>query len=120
MILNTPIDMHVHLRVGKILKDVLPYTANQFAAAVIMPNLVPPVDNKEKLEKYKEEILQNSENFTPLMNIFMREYSEEELLELKDKIFAIKLYPAGITTNSENGVKSIERVLSCVGDNARA
>jgi len=110
MILNTPIDMHVHLRVGKILKDVLPYTANQFAAAVIMPNLVPPVDNKEKLEKYKEEILQNSENFTPLMNIFMREYSEEELLELKDKIFAIKLYPAGITTNSENGVKSIERV----------
>ena len=110
MIINTPIDMHVHLREGKILKDVLPYTQNQFAAAVIMPNLVPPVDNKQRLLDYKNEILQNSQDFTPLMNIFMRNYSEEELLELVDEIFAIKLYPAGITTNSENGVKSIENI----------
>jgi len=110
MILNTPIDMHLHLREGKILKDVLPHTTNQFAAAVIMPNLVPPVDNKERLLAYKEEILKNSENFTPLMNIFMRKYSEEELLELKELIFAIKLYPAGITTNSEGGVRGIEDV----------
>ena len=110
MILNTPIDMHLHLREGKILKDVIPYSSNQFAAAVIMPNLVPPVDNKERLISYKEEILENSTNFTPLMNIFMRNYSEEELLELSEEIFAIKLYPAGITTNSENGVKSIENI----------
>ena len=110
MILNTPIDMHLHLREGKILRDVLPYTNKQFAAAVIMPNLVPPVDNKERLLYYKEEILKNSENFTPLMNIFMREYSEDELRELKSEIFAIKLYPAGITTNSENGVNVIENV----------
>jgi len=110
MILNTPIDMHLHLREGKILKDVLPHTTNQFAAAVIMPNLVPPVDNKERLLSYKEEILKNCENFTPLMNIFMRNYSEEELLELSELIFAIKLYPAGITTNSEGGVKGIEDV----------
>ena len=110
MILNTPIDMHLHLREGKILKDVIPYTTNQFAAAVIMPNLIPPVDNREKLESYKAEILENSENFTPLMNLFMREYTEEELLDLSEDIFAIKLYPAGITTNSENGVKSIEAI----------
>jgi len=110
MILDTPIDMHLHLREGKMLKDVLPYSANQFAAAVIMPNLVPPVDNKERLLNYKEEILNNSKNFTPLMNLFMREYSEDELLELADEIFAIKLYPAGITTNSESGVKSIENI----------
>ena len=110
IILDTPIDMHLHLRVGKMLKDVLPYTVNQFAAAVVMPNLVPPVDNRERLESYKNEILQNSENFTPLMNIFMREYSEDELLDLADEIFAIKLYPAGITTNSEGGVKSIEKI----------
>ncbi len=110
MILNTPIDMHLHLREGEMLKNVLPYTQNQFAAAVIMPNLVPPVDNKERLLEYKEEILLNSENFTPLMNIFMKEFSEDELLDLADNIFAIKLYPAGITTNSENGVKTIERV----------
>ena len=110
IILDTPIDMHLHLRVGKMLKDVLPYTINQFAAAVVMPNLVPPVDNKKRLESYKNEILQNCENFTPLMNIFMREYREDELLDLADEIFAIKLYPAGITTNSEAGVKSIEKI----------
>jgi len=110
MILNTPIDMHVHLREGKILKDVLPHTTNQFVAAVIMPNLVPPVDNKERLLSYKQEILKNCENFTPLMNVFMRNYSEEELIELSEFIFAIKLYPAGITTNSEGGVKGIEDV----------
>jgi len=110
MILNSPIDMHLHLREGKILKDVLPFSENQFAAAVIMPNLVPPVDNKERLLSYRQEILENSNNFKPLMNIFMREYSEEELLELSNEIFAIKLYPAGITTNSENGVKAIENI----------
>lgn len=110
MIINTPIDMHLHLREGKMLKDVLPYTENQFAAAVVMPNLVPPVDNKERLLSYKEEILKNAKDFTPLMNVFMREYSEEELLELSELIFAIKLYPAGITTNSEGGVKGIESV----------
>jgi len=108
--LNTPIDMHLHLREGKMLRDIIPYTCNQFAAAVVMPNLMPPVDNKERLESYRDEILQNSENFTPLMNVFMREYTKEELEVLKDEIFAIKLYPAGITTNSEEGVKSIENV----------
>jgi dihydroorotase len=110
IVLDTPIDMHLHLREGDMLKTVLPYSANQFAAAVIMPNLIPPVDNKERLESYRNEILQNSENFTPLMNLFMREYSEDELLDLADEIFAIKLYPAGITTNSEGGVKSIENI----------
>jgi len=110
MILNTPIDMHLHLREGKMLQDVIPYSAKQFAAAVIMPNLIPPVDNKDRLISYKEEILENSNDFTPLMNLFMREYSEEELLDLADDIFAIKLYPAGITTNSESGVKSIENI----------
>ena len=110
IILDTPIDMHLHLREGQILKDVLPFSQKQFAAAVIMPNLIPPVDNKERLRNYKEEILENSQDFTPLMNLFMREYSKEELSELKNEIFGIKLYPAGITTNSQNGVKSIENI----------
>ncbi len=110
IILDTPIDMHLHLREGKILKDVLPYTQKQFAAAVVMPNLNPPVDNKERLKNYKQEIIENSKDFTPLMTLFMREYSEDELLEMAEEIFSIKLYPAGITTNSENGVKSIEKI----------
>jgi dihydroorotase len=108
--LNTPVDMHLHLREGKMLKDVIPYTYNQFAAAVIMPNLVPPVDNRKRVEEYRDEILQNSRDFTPLMNVFMREYTKEELEDLKKDIFAVKLYPAGITTNSEAGVKSIENI----------
>jgi dihydroorotase len=92
------------------LRDVIGFSAKQFAGAVIMPNLVPPVDNRERLESYRSEILENSSDFKPLMNIFMREYSEDELLDLAEDIFAIKLYPAGITTNSENGVKSIENI----------
>jgi dihydroorotase len=110
IILNTPIDMHLHLREGDMLKNVIDFSSSQFAAAVIMPNLVPPVDNKERLNSYKKEILNNSTNFKPLMNIFMREYSEDELLDLAEDIFAIKLYPAGITTNSENGVRAIESI----------
>jgi dihydroorotase len=111
MKLISPIDMHLHLREGDMLKKVLPYSENQFCAAVIMPNLNPPVDNKNRLLSYKEEILNSATtNFKPLMNLFMREYSEDELLELANEIFAIKLYPAGITTNSENGVKSIESI----------
>ena len=110
MVLNTPIDMHLHLREGDMLKNVISYSAEQFAAAVIMPSLVPPVDNRERLESYKKEIEENSTDFTPLMNLFMREYTEDDLLDLVDDIFAIKLYPAGITTNSENGVKSIENI----------
>jgi len=110
IVLNTPVDMHLHLREGKMLRDVIPYTYNQFAAAVVMPNLVPPVDNMDRLLSYKEEILNNSKEFTPLMNLFMREYSKEELEVLRDEIFAIKLYPAGITTNSDGGVKSIENI----------
>nr|WP_236617345.1 hypothetical protein [Lebetimonas sp. JS032] len=90
MILNTPIDMHLHLREGKILKDVLPYTESQFAAAVVMPNLVPPVDNKERLLSYKEKILSSSKDFTPLMNVFMREYSEKDIKRIKRVYFCCK------------------------------
>ncbi|MEO1941948.1 MAG: dihydroorotase [Campylobacterales bacterium] len=108
--LDTPIDMHLHLREGKLLKDVLQWSAEQFAAGVIMPNLVPPVDNMDRLRKYRKEILENlkEKQFTPLMTLFLRHYSYRELEEAKGEIFSIKLYPKGITTNSEKGVSSIE------------
>lgn len=109
--LDTPIDMHLHLREGEILQSVTPFTSNQFAGAVIMPNLVPPVTDLNRLESYKNEILNaTNDEFTPLMNMFLKEYSREELESFKDKIFAMKLYPAGITTNSENGVSSFEDI----------
>jgi dihydroorotase len=112
VILDRPIDMHLHLREGEMLKDVAPWSSRQFAGAVVMPNLVPPVDSGERVETYRKEIeeVTKGDNFTPLMTLFMRNYTYRELKEWRSKIFSIKLYPAGITTNSETGVKKLEEI----------
>jgi dihydroorotase len=111
MIINKPIDMHLHVRQGDMLKKVLPETTRQFAGAVIMPNTIPPITTLEGVLKYKEEIQKVSgENFTPLMDVFLQDFSEEEIKELKNNIFAMKFYPDGITTNSESGINSIEDI----------
>jgi dihydroorotase len=111
MRINKPIDMHVHLRQGDMLKKVLPETTRQFAGAVIMPNTIPPITTLDGVLKYKEEIQKVSgENFTPLMDVFLQDFSEEEIKELKPHIFAMKFYPDGITTNSESGINSIEDI----------
>lgn len=110
--LQSPLDMHLHLRDGDMLKLVTPLTAETFAGAVIMPNLVPPVDTLEMLNAYKQRIAdaQGEQQFTPYMTLFFRQYSEAELSAVKDHIIGIKLYPAGATTNSEAGVKAIDAV----------
>ncbi len=110
--LHSPLDMHLHLRDDDMLKLVAPLTAETFAGAVIMPNLVPPVDNLKRLLEYRERILraQGEHVFEPYMMLFFRQYSEAELAEAKDHILGIKLYPAGATTNSEAGVKAIDAV----------
>jgi dihydroorotase len=111
MIINKPIDMHLHIRQGDMLKKVLPETTSQFAGAVIMPNTIPPITTLDGVLKYKEEIKQVSgENFTPLMDVFLQDFSEEEIKALKNNIFAMKFYPDGITTNSESGINSIEEI----------
>jgi dihydroorotase len=111
MIINKPIDMHLHVRQGDMLKKVLPETTSQFAGAVIMPNTIPPITTLEGVLKYKEEIQKVSgENFTPLMDVFLQDFTEEEIRALKDNIFAMKFYPDGITTNSESGINSIEDI----------
>jgi len=108
--INSPFDMHLHLRDGDMLKLVAPLSAKNFAGGVIMPNLVPPVDTKEAVISYKKRILDaiGDEDFIPFMTLFFKPYSKEFLTDIKDEISAIKLYPAGITTNSEGGVESID------------
>lgn len=110
MILKNPLDMHLHLRDESMLELVAPFSAKDFKAGVIMPNLIPPLCNLEDLKAYKMRILKacKDENFTPLMTLFFKNYDEKFLQSAKDEIFGIKLYPAGITTNSNGGVSSFD------------
>lgn len=110
MILKNPLDMHLHLRDNQMLELIAPLSARDFCAAVIMPNLIPPLCNLEDLKAYKMRIIKacKDENFTPLMTLFFKNYDEKFLQNAKDEIFSIKLYPAGITTNSNGGVSSFD------------
>lgn len=108
--LNSPLDMHLHLRDGDMLKLTAPLSAD-FAGAVIMPNLVPPVTTPEMLQAYARRIetAMDGATFATYMTLFFTAMGEKELLAAKSTpgFFAFKLYPAGITTNSEGGVSDI-------------
>ena len=108
--LNSPFDMHLHLRDDNMLKLVAPLSSLTFAGGIIMPNLVPPISTKNDVIQYKKRILDaiGNDDFKPFMTLFFKPYSFEFLNDIKDEISAIKLYPAGITTNSEGGVESID------------
>jgi len=110
ILLHSPLDMHLHLREGAMLQTVTPLSAQAFAGAVIMPNLVPPVDNRERLERYRASIRAASDGalFEPYMTLFFKAYDEPTLRSLKTHIIGIKLYPAGVTTHSEAGVRTME------------
>jgi dihydroorotase len=110
MLLHSPLDMHLHLREGDMLQTVTPLSAQAFAGAVIMPNLVPPVDNQERLEHYRASIRAASDGvlFEPYMTLFFKAYDEATLRSLARHIIGIKLYPAGVTTHSEAGVQTFE------------
>jgi dihydroorotase len=110
MIIKNPIDMHLHIRQNEMLKKVLPETSRQFSGAVIMPNTTPPITSLEKVLNYKKEILECDNNFTPLMDLFLQNFTEEEIKSLKPHIFGMKFYPDGITTNSDSGINSIEDI----------
>jgi len=103
--------MHLHLRDEAMLDIVAPLTSDSFSGAIIMPNLVPPVSTREALLAYKARIVKASNNdaFTPYMTLFFKPtYTKEFLESIKDELTAIKLYPAGITTNSEGGVSAFD------------
>jgi len=109
--INEPLDMHLHLRDEDMLKLVGPLTSNTFSGALVMPNLVPPVTTKEALLSYKDRIKEacKDDKFEPYLTLFFQaNYSYEFLEDIKDDIIGIKLYPAGITTNSETGVSSMD------------
>ena len=109
--LHSPLDMHLHLRDGEMLHHISKESAHTFAGALIMPNLVPPVTDKTALLAYKERILEATqcEHFRPYMTLFFKpEYDHDFLESLREEITAIKLYPAGITTNSEGGVSGFD------------
>jgi len=105
-----PLDMHLHLRDGVMLENIAPLTAYSFSGALIMPNLVPPVESREDVIAYKERVMAAVPNdyFEPYMTLFYKNYDKKYLADIADEITAVKLYPAGITTNSEGGVSSFD------------
>lgn len=110
--LHNPLDMHLHLREGEMLKNVAPHSSNNFVGAVIMPNLTDPVDSPRKLRNYRDQIKAccSKDTFTTYMTLFFRNYSRAELQEVRHEIIGIKLYPAGVTTKSEKGVSNFDAI----------
>jgi len=109
--LHNPLDMHLHLRDGEMLRNIAKASAETFSGAIVMPNLVPPVTGKEDVVAYKNRIREaiGNESFKPMMTLFFKpSYSRTFLENIRDEITAIKLYPAGITTNSEGGVSGFD------------
>ena len=109
--LHKPLDMHLHLRDGEMLRTVAPLSAHSFSGALIMPNLVPPITDGDMLRAYRRRILDaiGEERFEPYMTLFFKPtYDLDFLAPLAGEITAIKLYPAGITTNSEGGVSGFD------------
>lgn len=111
--LTRPDDWHLHVRSGDILKTVIPHTARQFGRAIIMPNLKPPVTTVEKALCYRDEILQavpENSVFNPLMTLYLTDSTTvEEVQKAAESEFvhAFKLYPAGATTNSQDGLTDL-------------
>ena len=102
--IRRPDDWHVHLRDGEMLQAVAPYTARQFARAIVMPNLVPPVTTVEAAAAYRERIVRGrGPGFTPLMTCYLTDETDpDEIARGFDEgvWVAAKLYPADATTNS--------------------
>jgi dihydroorotase len=112
--LTRPDDWHTHLRDGAALATVVPHTAAQFARAIVMPNLRPPVTTAAQATSYKARIqaaVPAGMSFEPLMTLYLTDnMSPDEILRAKDAgVVALKLYPAGATTNSDAGVTDIRK-----------
>ncbi|MGQ7828692.1 dihydroorotase [Altererythrobacter sp. Z27] len=114
--IRRPDDWHLHFRDGAMMRDVVPYTARQFARAIVMPNLIPPVTDATSASAYRERILgavPEGVRFTPLMTCYLTDNTDADDLArgaAQGVFTAAKLYPAGATTNSANGVTDMARL----------
>ncbi|WP_170363578.1 dihydroorotase [Ruegeria arenilitoris] len=114
--LRRPDDWHLHLRDGAMLQAVLPETARHFARAIIMPNLVPPVVTGAQAASYRDRILAalpEGMSFEPLMTLYLTEDTDPNDMaaaHASGLVKAVKLYPAGATTNSASGVRDFDKV----------
>ncbi|MGB7287447.1 MAG: dihydroorotase [Salaquimonas sp.] len=115
--IKKPDDWHLHLRDGAMLEAVIGHSSRHFARAIIMPNLVPPVVTTADALAYRERILSakpKADFFNPLMTLYLTEQTDPEDVAagFADGIVqAVKLYPAGATTNSASGVKDFDKVM---------
>ena len=109
-----PDDWHLHLRDGAALAAVLPHTARQFARAIVMPNLRPPVTSVAMAAAYRQRILAavpQGSGFEPLMTLYLTDNTAPQeivLAKASGTVHAVKYYPAGATTNSDSGVTRLE------------
>ena len=114
--LRRPDDWHLHLRDGAMLHAVLPETTRHFARAIIMPNLVPPVVTAADALAYRDRIIAarpKGADFTPLMTLYLTEQTDPAdvaAAHASGLVSAVKLYPAGATTNSASGVRDFDKV----------
>ena len=123
--ITRPDDWHLHLRDGESMAAVLPHTARQFARAIVMPNLKPPVTTVEDAQAYRRRILAAlpaGMSFDPLMTLYLTDRtSPDEIRRAVDSgvVKAVKFYPAGATTNSDAGVTSIEKTYPALAEMER-
>lgn len=110
-----PDDWHLHVRDGEGLKAVVPFTARQCERAIIMPNLTPPITSTEQARAYRKRVLEatpENTDFTPLMTLYLTNNTPPEEIQTAVNsgiVSAVKLYPAGATTNSDAGVTDIKK-----------
>jgi dihydroorotase len=118
--MRRPDDWHVHFRDGAMLRQVVPWTARQFARAIVMPNLVPPVTTIAAARAYRGRIiaaLPPGVDFTPLMTCYLTDGADPDEIArgFEEGVFAaVKLYPAHATTHSAHGVTAIDRVMKAL------
>ena len=114
--ITRPDDFHLHLRDGKVLKETVAASAQDFGRAMIMPNLRPPVTTAQQAAEYKARINGNipaGSAFQPLMTLYLTDNTTTAIVneaKAMGDVYALKLYPAGVTTNSDTGVTSLERI----------